>query len=123
MPLRAFTSFLRVKKNGEKVLEFPSVNALAGFYFISTVPLQKPRFYAASRASFCRYLSKFSDNSSFLCMFIIWTYFQSSFAFYYFLKYSIKSRLCHRLLLNFPCKFALPPNTLIEPPGTLTKPP
>ena len=27
------------------------------------VPLQKPRFYAVSRASFCRYLSEYFDNS------------------------------------------------------------
>ena len=35
---------------------------LSGLYLISTVPLQKPRFYAVSRACFCRYLSKYSDN-------------------------------------------------------------
>ena len=92
------------------------VNALSGFYSIVTVSLQKPRFYTAFRAYFCRYLSEFSDNSLFLCMFIIWTYFQGSFAFYFCLEYSIKSRLCHQLLLNFPCKFALPPGTLIQPP-------
>ena len=38
------------------------------------VPLQKPRFYAVSRACFCRYLSEYSDKSSFSCMFTIWTY-------------------------------------------------
>ena len=52
-----------------------SVNALSGCYLISTVPLQKPRFYAASRACFCRYLSEYSDNSCFSCMLTIWTYF------------------------------------------------
>ena len=41
------------------------VNALSGLYLISTVPLQKPRFYAVSRACFCRYLSEYSDNSRF----------------------------------------------------------
>ena len=51
------------------------VNALSGCYLISTVPLQKPRFYAASRACFCRYLSEYSDNSCFSCMLTIWTYF------------------------------------------------
>ena len=51
-----------------------SVNALSGCYLISTVPLQKPRFYAVSRACFCRYLSEYSDKSSFSCMFTIWTY-------------------------------------------------
>ena len=35
---------------------------------------QKPRFYAVSRAYFCRYLSEYSDRSSFSCMFTIWTY-------------------------------------------------
>ena len=50
------------------------VNALSGLYLISTVPLQKPRFYAVSRACFCRYLSEYSDRSSFSCMFTIWTY-------------------------------------------------
>ena len=50
------------------------VNALSGLYLISTVPLQKPRFYAVSRACFCRYLSEYSDNSSFACMLTFWTY-------------------------------------------------
>ena len=50
------------------------VNALSGLYLISTVPLQKPRFYAVSRACFCRYLSEYSDNSRFLCMLTFWTY-------------------------------------------------
>ena len=44
------------------------VNALSGLYLISTVPLQKSRFYAVSRACFCRYLSEYSDNSRFSCM-------------------------------------------------------
>ena len=50
------------------------VNALSGCYLISTVPLQKPRFYAVSRACFCRYLSEYSDSNSFSCMLTIWTY-------------------------------------------------
>ena len=50
------------------------VNALSGLYLISTVSLQKPRFYAVSRACFCRYLSEYSDNSCFSCMLTIWTY-------------------------------------------------
>ena len=52
-----------------------SVNALTGLCLIATVPLQKSRFYAVSRACFCRYLSEYSDSSSFSCMFTIWTYF------------------------------------------------
>ena len=51
-----------------------SVNALSGLYLISTVPLQKPRFYAVFRACFCRYLSEYSDNSRFSCMLTFWTY-------------------------------------------------
>ena len=50
------------------------VNALSGLYLISTVSLQKPRFYAVSRACFCRYLSEYSDNSRFSCMLTFWTY-------------------------------------------------
>ena len=50
------------------------VNALSGLYLISTVPLQKHRFYAVSRACFCRYLSEYSDNSRFSCMLTFWTY-------------------------------------------------
>ena len=52
----------------------PRVNALSGLYLISTVSLQKPRFYAVSRACFCRYLSEYSDNSCFSCMLTFWTY-------------------------------------------------
>ena len=47
---------------------------LSGLYLISTVPLQKPRFYAVSRACFCRYLSEYSDNRCFSCMLTFWTY-------------------------------------------------
>ena len=49
MPSRAYTSFLRY-------------------------PLQRSRFYAVFRACFCRYLSEYSDRSSFSCMFTIWTH-------------------------------------------------
>ena len=38
------------------------------------VPLQKSRFYAVSRACFCRYLSEYSDNNRFSCMLTFWTY-------------------------------------------------
>ena len=51
-----------------------SVNALSGLYLISTVPLQKPRFYAVSRACFCSHLSEYSGNSRFPCMLTFWTY-------------------------------------------------
>ena len=49
----------------ENARQCPSFNALSGLYLISTVPLQKPRFYAVSRAYFCRYLSGYSDRASF----------------------------------------------------------
>ena len=65
-----------------RVVHTTRVNALSGYYFISTVPLQKPRFYATSRAYFGRYLSEYSDNGLFLCMFIIWTYFSRFFCFF-----------------------------------------
>ncbi len=74
MPSRAYTSFLQNSyfKSGESV--FVCFNALSGLYLISTVPLQKPRFYAVSRACFCRYLSEYSDSSCFSCMLTFWTY-------------------------------------------------
>ena len=99
MPSRAYTSFLPFDMfafyNGgplcvnalsglylistsplweEGVFYVKGVNALSGLYLISTVPLQKPRFYAVSRACFCRYLSEYSDNSRFSCMLTFWTY-------------------------------------------------
>ena len=98
MPSRAYTSFLRLSELNSKLARYSGVNALSGLYLISTsicfyvrnivtcvnalsglylistVPLQKPRFYAVSRACFCRYLSEYSDNSSFSCMLTFWTY-------------------------------------------------
>ena len=73
MPSRAYTSFLR-RCSKKFIKNQISVNALSGLYLISTVPLQKPRFYAVSRACFCRYLSEYSDNSRFSCMLTFWTY-------------------------------------------------
>ena len=72
MPSRAYISFLHRScilflKGG-----LECVNALSGLYLISTVPLQKPRFYAVSRACFCRYLSEYSDNSHFSCILFCW---------------------------------------------------
>ena len=73
MPSRAYTSFLHYRLSPiERIMD--CVNALSGLYLISTVPLQKPRFYAVSRACFCRYLSEYSDNSRFSCMLTFWTY-------------------------------------------------
>ena len=73
MPSRAYTSFLRHKYWTPEMCRY-CVNALTGLYLISTVPLQKPRFYAVSRACFCRYLSEYSDSNCFSCMLTIWTY-------------------------------------------------
>ena len=64
-----YTKVLHAKRES-----LESVNALSGLYLIVTVPLQKPRFYAVSRACFCRYLSEYSDSNSFSCMLTIWTY-------------------------------------------------
>ena len=72
-PLGLIPHFYR-EKRGIDVIYDDCVNALSGLYLISTVPLQKPRFYAVSRACFCRYLSEYSDNSSFACMLTFWTY-------------------------------------------------
>ena len=73
MPSRAYTPFLPTTYTSYKDV-CRSVNALSGLYPISTVPLQKPRFYAVFRACFCRYLSEYSDNSRFSCMLTFWTY-------------------------------------------------
>ena len=74
MPSRAYTSFLLFTPMCDTALTAAGVNALSGLYLISTVPLQKPRFYAVSRACFCRYLSEYSDSSRFSCMLTFWTY-------------------------------------------------
>ena len=99
MPSRADDSFLQAAEAYGEVVDIPcqcplglmthfyscttiprisrmqcSVNALSGWWLISTVPLQKPRFYAVSRAYFYRYLSEYSDKTSFSCMFTIWTH-------------------------------------------------
>ena len=121
MPSRAYTSFL----HGEEFLKsfkcIPSVNALSGLYLISTpmiarmcesavtdcvnalsglylistVPLQKPRFYAVSRACFCRYLSEYSDNSRFSCMLTFWTYLMRCTYPWHWIKYSTNYNRCH----------------------------
>ena len=72
-----------------------SVNALSGLYLISTVPLQKPRFYAVSRACFCRYLSEYSDNSRFSCMLTFWTYLMRCTYPWHWIKYSTNYNRCH----------------------------
>ena len=76
---------------------------LSGLYLISTVPLQKPRFYAVSRACFCRYLSEYSDSSSFSCMLTIWTYLTRYTCLWHWNKYSTKCSYCHPIFSPFSC--------------------
>ena len=95
MPSRAYTSFLR-EKGASYVKEYnKSVNALSGLYLISTVPIQKPRFYAVFRACFCRYLSEYSDNSRFSCMLTFWTYLMRCTYPWHWIKYSTNYNRCH----------------------------
>ena len=74
---------------------FMCFNALSGLYLISTVPLQKPRFYAVSRTCFCRYLSEYSDNSCFSCMLTFWTYLMRCNYPRHWIKYSTNYNRCH----------------------------
>ena len=94
MPSRAYTSFLLVR-NVSRMEARVGVNALSGLYLISTVPLQKPRFYAVSRACFCRYLSEYSDNSRFSCMLTFWTYLMRCTYPRHWIKYSTNYNRCH----------------------------
>ena len=77
------------------ITKYKGVNALSGLYLISTVPLQKPRFYAVSRACFCRYLSEYSDNSRFSCMLTFWTYLMRCTYPWHWIKYSTNYNRCH----------------------------
>ena len=82
------------------------VNALSGLYLISTVPLQKPRFYAVSRACFCRYLSEYSDNSSFACMLTFWTYLMRCTYPWHWIKYSTNYNRCHPIFFTLLISWA-----------------
>ena len=95
MPSRAYTSFLRYPFYTIRLRVLERVNALSGLYLISTVPLQKPRFYAVSRACFCRYLSEYSDNSRFSCMLTFWTYLMRCTYPWHWIKYSTNYNRCH----------------------------
>ena len=100
MPSRAYTSFL---PRGEIIpmdLFVEGVNALSGLYLISTVPLQKPRFYAVSRACFCRYLSEYSDSSCFSCMLTFWTYLMRCTYPRHWIKYSTNYNRCHPIFFT-----------------------
>ena len=74
---------------------YAGFNALSGLYLISTVPLQKPRFYAVSRTCFCRYLSEYSDNSCFSCMLTFWAYLMRCNYPRHWIKYSTNYNRCH----------------------------
>ena len=118
MPSRAYTSFLlrrALHEAGLKPCQCPlgliphfypnyrkrrkpplsCVNALSGLYLISTLPLQKPRFYAVSRVCFCRYLSEYSDSSRFSCMLTFWTYLMRCTYPRHWIKYSTNYNRCH----------------------------
>ena len=82
------------------------VNALSGWYLISTVPLQKPRFYAVSRACFCRYLSEYSDNSHFSCMLTFWTYLMRCTYPWHWIKYSTNYNRCHPIFFTLLISWA-----------------
>ena len=83
-----------------------SFNALSGLYLISTVPLQKPRFYAVSRAYFCRYLSEYSDNSCFSCMLTFWTYLMRFTYPWHWIKYSTNYNRCHPIFFTLLISWA-----------------
>ena len=93
-PLRLIPHFYPLPKWMIETM-FKCVNALSGLYLISTVPLQKPRFYAVSRACFCRYLSEYSDNSCFSCMLTFWTYLMRCTYPWHWIKYSTNYNRCH----------------------------
>ena len=92
-------------------MRMKSVNALSGLYLISTVPLQKPRFYAVSRACFCRYLSEYSDSSRFSCMLTFWTYLMRCTYPWHWIKYSTKYNRCHPIF-SLSWQVELSSNTL-----------
>ena len=95
MPSRAYTSFLRLMTF--EITDFVTelcqcpLGLIHHFY----VPLQKPRFYAVSRACFCRYLSEYSDNSRFSCMLTFWTYLMRCTYPWHWIKYSTNYNRCH----------------------------
>ena len=93
MPSRAYTSFLP-GMSGRKDI-FIECQCPLGLipHFYGT--LQKPRFYAVSRACFCRYLSEYSDNSRFSCMLTFWTYLMRCTYPWHWIKYSTNYNRCH----------------------------
>ena len=83
-----------------------SFNALSGLYLISTVPLQKPRFYAVFRACFCRHLSEYSDNSYFSCMLTFWTYLMRCTYPWHWIKYTTNYNRCHPIFFTLLISWA-----------------
>ena len=106
MPSRAYASFLLDWSNSCIAESRHCVNALSGLCLISTVPLQKPRFYAVSRACFCRYLSEYSDNSRFSCMLTFWTYLMRCTYPWHWIKYSTNYNRCHPIFFTLLISWA-----------------
>ena len=104
-PLRLMTHFYNHRKR-RKPIWLRRVNALSGWWLISTVPLQKPRFYAVSRACFCRYLSEYSDNSSFSCMLTFWTYLMRYTYPWHWIKYTTNYNRCHPIFFTLLISWA-----------------
>ena len=103
MPSRAWVVTTLRSKNTSCFL---GVNALSGLYLIFTVPLQKPKFYAVSRACFCRYLSEYSDNSRFSCMLTFWTYLMRCTYPWHWIKYSTNYNRCHPIFFTLLISWA-----------------
>ena len=89
------------------------INALSGWGSISTVPLQKPRFYAVSGACFCRYLSEYSDNDHFSCMLTIWTYLIVTSTTWIFFSITLFLQFVIRYFCISPISNSLIPNTKV----------
>ena len=105
-PLGLIPHFYRIRVPNKQVRDRLCVNALSGLYLISTVPLQKPRFYAVSRACFCRYLSEYSDNSCFSCMLTFWTYLMRCTYPWHWIKYSTNYNRCHPIFFTLLISWA-----------------
>ena len=104
-PLGLIPHFYRKRTPWVRWQEY-CVNALSGLYLISTVPLQKPRFYAVSRACFCRYLSEYSDSSCFSCMLTFWTYLMRCTYPWHWIKYSTNYNRCHPIFFTLLISWA-----------------
>ena len=129
MPSRAYTSFLQVicdDANDSCKREFQCPLGLIPHFYCwipvwlhrkrtavsmpsrayTSVPLQKPRFYAVSRACFCRYLSEYSDSSCFSCMLTFWTYLMRCTYPWHWIKYSTNYNRCHPIFFTLLISWA-----------------